>query len=61
MAWEDYGAIGRFNAEQRDLERTAVPVDCPNDGTPLQQGRGQQLRCPFDGWTWPDKRIIDCD
>ena len=58
MGWESFGDILRFNRAQAEAERTAVPVDCPNDFTPLQQAPDGKLHCPFDGWTWPDKRIV---
>ncbi len=58
MSWEQYGEALRFNREQRELERNREPIDCPNDGTPLDKASNDRLHCPFDGWTWPDKRII---
>ena len=58
MSWEQYGDILRFNADERERERTEQPTDCPNDGTPLTQASNGKLHCPFDGWAWPDKRIL---
>jgi len=58
VGWESYGDILRFNAEQAQEEHERVPVECPNDATALQQVSDGRLHCPFDGWTWPDKRIV---
>jgi hypothetical protein len=58
MSWEQYGDILRFNADERERERTEQPTDCSNDGTPLTQAGNGKLHCPFNGWTWPDKRIL---
>jgi hypothetical protein len=58
MSWEQYGEILLFNREQRAIDRNREPVECPNDGTPLQQAPNGKLHCPSDGWTWPDKRIL---
>lgn len=57
--WETYGDALRFNAEQARYEQTRVPVDCPNDLEPLIAGPDGSLRCPFDGWSWPERRILD--
>lgn len=58
MSWEQYGEALRFNHDQREYERNRPPVDCPNDGAPLQQVPDGRLHCPVDGWTWPQKRIV---
>lgn len=51
MSWQQYRDILQRDAEVRREERDARPVDCPNDGTPLEERDGI-LHCPFDGWTW---------
>jgi hypothetical protein len=53
MSWEQ---LSSMLAEARALdaeEATKVPVDCPNDFTPLREGPDGQLFCPFDGWQYP--------
>jgi hypothetical protein len=57
--WETYGDALKFNADQARYEQTRVPVDCPNDLEPLIAGPNGSLRCPFDGWSWPERRILD--
>lgn len=56
--WDAFGAALRFNADEARREREAPPVDCPNDGEPLQAGPGGVLHCPADGWQWPAKRVV---
>lgn len=54
MAWEQLLAIAEEARELARAERDTPPVACPNDGTVLQgDPDGGQLRCPWDGWTWP--------
>lgn len=61
MAWEGLLSIYQHAADIDREERTRVPEACPNDGTPLKQGDGGTLRCPFDGWQWPQGHIVeDC-
>lgn len=52
MAWEDLLTIFQSAHEERVRLEQGPPVDCPNDGTTLQQGPDGQLFCPFDGWVW---------
>jgi hypothetical protein len=56
--WMSYGNALRQNAEELRRERETPPVECPNDGYPLEAARGV-LHCRFDGWQWPAKRIVD--
>lgn len=30
--------------------RLADPIECPNDGVPLEENSAGRRRCPFDGW-----------
>jgi hypothetical protein len=55
--WESFGNALRFNAEEARREAETPPVDCPNDGEPLQLVRGVWW-CRADGWQWPAKRIV---
>lgn len=48
MAWEQLLDIWREDAEERRAERDRKLVDCPEDGTPLEEARGK-LHCPFCG------------
>jgi hypothetical protein len=41
--------IREADEEVRDQEDRR-PVDCPECGTALQEGRNGSQRCPFDGW-----------
>lgn len=53
MAWETLLGILE---EARQLEREAaakVPVECPNDFTPLEAGPDGTLFCRWDGWVYP--------
>ena len=54
MAWETLRDIERERRELERDERSRPPVACPNDGTPLQEGQGGALSCPFDGYRWPE-------
>ena len=49
---QDYLELMKLAAEERRQEETSPPVDCPNDGTPLQRNSKGVLHCEFDGWTW---------
>ena len=50
MSWEQLVNMRREAAAEREAERTARPVACPNDGEPLREGPDGRLYCPFDGW-----------
>lgn len=53
MSWSELLEIlARQQEEFRD-ERSRIPVDCPNDGTTLQDAGNGILHCPFDGWQYP--------
>jgi len=57
MSW--YALLGTL-IERATVKRTLEsqpPRACPNDGEPLQPTRDGGLRCPFDGWQWPDDGI----
>jgi hypothetical protein len=58
LGWDTFGVIGRFNAAEarRRLERP--PLDCPNDGEGLEQV-GDRRVCPADGWSWPERKIVN--
>jgi hypothetical protein len=58
MSFEQYGEILARNDEERRRRDEQPPISCPNDHTPLQAAEGGQLHCPFDGWTWPQRRIL---
>lgn len=53
MSWETLSAIREEAAEYDRIEQTKRPVACPNDHTPLKDGPGGSLFCPFDGWRYP--------
>lgn len=53
VSWDQLLSIYRQAQDDAEQRRTSDPIDCPNDGTVLQQGPGGELRCPFDGWSWP--------
>lgn len=55
--WESFGNALRFNADEARREAETPPVDCPNDGEPLQLVRGVWW-CRADGWQWPAKRVV---
>jgi hypothetical protein len=43
-------------AAYKNYYDTTLPMACPNDGTPLQQGPPEEsgtLYCPFDFWQYP--------
>lgn len=50
MGWEELGAIEREAKQLAAAERSAPPVACPVDGTPLETGANGALGCPFCGW-----------
>lgn len=53
MGYESLLEILKANVEEYQealrLE-TDEPVECPNDGTPLEEGPDGQPFCRFDGW-----------
>lgn len=51
MGWRQLGDIYREAGADREAERAARPVACPNDGTPLIEDSAGVLRCTFDGWS----------
>lgn len=57
--WVDYLAIVRENDAYMRAAATGrdVPVACPRDGEPLQQGPGGVLRCPFDGYRYDPRGV----
>jgi len=58
MSWEQYAAIARLARDEYAQSMARLPIDCPNDGQPLQTGPDGVLFCTFDGWrdsgTWHD-------
>lgn len=51
MSWNQLLDIIR---ESRDLVASGKDIEyyvCPNDGEPLTQGPGGELRCRFDGFS----------
>lgn len=53
--WDLYSTL-REQAALQEFYDTALPVACPNDGTPLKEGPPEQpglLFCPHDGWQYP--------
>lgn len=53
MGWQKLIDILWEGRESVAAERSSPPVACPNDGTPLEEGPGGVLHCPFDGWQYP--------
>lgn len=53
MSWDDLTSILTEARDELELEADRIPVDCPNDGTPLDIGPDGTLFCRWDGWT-PD-------
>jgi hypothetical protein len=51
MSWEQLLGILQESRDIQAKEQSTPPVACPNDGTPLEQGRDGELRCRFDGWS----------
>lgn len=50
MAWEQYGDIVRYNAEEWKREHDERPVVCPNHANRLEESiGGNVLHCPFGG------------
>lgn len=50
MSWEQLGEIQEHNVREVIAQRSRSPVDCPNDGTPLESGRTPNTwHCPFGG------------
>lgn len=58
MSWEQLLSIYREQAEELRAGRDDPPQSCPNDGEPLTSGPNGSLRCTFDGWQWPEGRIV---
>lgn len=52
MPWQQLVDIFQQQRDDIDAWRNADPQACPNDGTPLKVDIDNNLRCPFDGWTW---------
>lgn len=52
MSWEQLNSIIKSIDEEQAQLRAQPPIDCPNDGTPLQNGPDGILYCPFDGWRY---------
>lgn len=53
--WDLWSTLA-LQATYQDYYRSAIPVACPNDGTPLRLGPPNQAGvwyCPFDGWQYP--------
>lgn len=48
MSYETLTAIGQEAAAYARAD--TIPVACPNDGEPLQDGPGGVKYCPYDGW-----------
>lgn len=54
MAWEQLvGMIGEA-VEIEKSDSTGTPTSCAVDSTPLRDGEGSKLYCPFCGLVWPD-------
>lgn len=54
--WDLWSTL-QEQAQYRRFYDSALPVACPNDGTPLKQGPPGGpgiLFCPFDFWQYPD-------
>ncbi len=55
MSWYQIAAI---IAESRDTslaeESNGPPTVCPHDGTLLISDRHGTLRCPWNGYEWPE-------
>lgn len=50
MSWNQLHSILAEQRAQAAYELQRGPIDCPNDGEPLQTGPDGHLFCPFDGW-----------
>jgi len=52
MSWQQLIGIKQEAREIEKEERTKPPLECPNDGTPLQYHEGRGIwHCPYDGYT----------
>lgn len=51
-SWWSLVETAQLASELRREWTDRPPVACPNDGEPLEQGKGGVLHCRFDGWTW---------
>jgi hypothetical protein len=58
VGWDSFGQIGLDNAAYARVEQARPPLDCPNDGEALEQV-GDKRRCPADGWSWPERKIVN--
>lgn len=54
MAWEQLTSMITEAVDIDQEERSGKPASCANDGTPLREGPGGTLYCPYDGAVWPD-------
>lgn len=52
MSWQELVDFGKQNAQEQANYEQNPPVECPNDGYPLETGPHGHLHCPFDGWVW---------
>lgn len=50
-SWRELSAIRQQAAEEAKDDRQRRPIDCPNDGEPLEDVNGV-LHCRYDGWIW---------
>lgn len=53
MAWETLLGLIQEQAETEQEERTGTPSSCATCYTPLKDGPGGVLFCPWDGRQWP--------
>lgn len=54
MSWQSLLSTLLQRAELKRTSEQLPPRACPNDGEPLISTPNGGLRCPFDGWKWPE-------
>lgn len=54
MSWYQLLSILQAASSEDAQQHQMRPWACPNDGEPLTEGPQGELRCRFDGWSYPE-------
>lgn len=54
MSWETLAGFIQEAADIDKQEAAGTPTSCAVDYTPLRDGGGGKLQCPWCGLVWPD-------
>lgn len=54
MAWEQLTAMIQEAEDIDQKDRSTPPTSCVQDYTPLREGPGNILFCPWCGLKWPE-------